>query len=449
MSNAASTVPGPSTEVRPSSARGFFHALGLDTRILGMVAALAIIWVGFQLMSGLTGPTHDPLNGTFLTAQNLYNLSQQTVTVAIMATGMVLIIVSRNIDLSIGSILGLTGYVMAMIQAVWIPKTLGLGFDQPYTWLVALVIGVALGALIGAVQGFLVSYGGIPAFIVTLGGLLVWRGIVFEINQGQTISPLDKNFLLLGGGPTASMGELGSWVFGILACIGIVYSMVATRRRQREYGFNVRPMWATALLIVAGCAVVLGFVAIMVAYPWPPGLATEYAKQNGIIEPPGGLQIATGIAYPVVILIGVTLAMTYLTTRRRFGRYVFAIGGNPEAAELGGINVRRTLMMTFVLIGGLAGLAGAVQAARLQAAVTSLGTQAELDVIAAAVIGGTSFSGGIGTIPGAVLGALVMQSLRSGMLLLRVDSPIQDIVVGIVLVAAIGFDSYVRRRSGR
>jgi D-xylose transport system permease protein len=187
----------------------------------------------------------------------------------------------------------------------------------------------------------------------------------------------------------------------------------------------------------------------MNSYAWPPGLAAQYAHDHGITEPPGGLQIATGIAYPVIILIGVTLVMTYITTRRRFGRYVFAIGGNPDAAELGGINVRRTIMLTFVLIGILAAISGAVQSARLQAAVTSLGTQAELDVIAAAVIGGTSFSGGIGTIPGAVLGAVVMQSLRSGMLLLRVDSPIQDIVVGVVLVSAIAFDTYVRGRSAR
>jgi D-xylose transport system permease protein len=139
--------------------------------------------------------------------------------------------------------------------------------------------------------------------------------------------------------------------------------------------------------------------------------------------------------------------MTFIATRRRFGRYVFAIGGNPEAAELGGINTRRTIMMTFVLMGVLCAISGAIQTARLNSAVTSLGTQNELDVIAAAVIGGTSFAGGIGTIPGAVLGAVVMQSLRSGMVLLRVDSPIQDIVVGSVLVMAVGIDTVLRRRS--
>ena len=284
---------------------------------------------------------------------------------------------------------------------------------------------------------------------MTLGGLLVWRGLVFEEQQGQTISPLDKTFQLLGGSPTASLGDVASWILGILACAGIVYTLLATRRKRRQFGFPVRPTWALGVLMALGCLAILGFVWIMNSYAWPPGLATQYAHDHGITEPPGGLQIATGIAYPVIILIGVTLVMTYITTRRRFGRYVFAIGGNPDAAELGGINVRRTVMLTFVLIGILAAISGAVQSARLQAAVTSLGTQAELDVIAAAVIGGTSFSGGIGTIPGAVLGAVVMQSLRSGMLLLRVDSPIQDIVVGVVLVSAIAFDTYVRGRSAR
>jgi len=167
------------------------------------------------------------------------------------------------------------------------------------------------------------------------------------------------------------------------------------------------------------------------------------------VVPPEGLNIPIGVAFPVVILIIVAVVMTIIATRRRFGRYVYAIGGNPDAAELGGINTRRTVMLTFSLMGVLVAISAAIQTARLNAAVTGLGVQAELDVIAAAVIGGTSFSGGIGTIVGAVLGAFVMQSLRSGMLLLNVDSPMQDVVVGVVLVAAVGLDSYLRRRSGR
>ena len=433
MTEATGTQGGVAHERPQRSLRSLLLSMEIDTRMLGMIGALAIIWIGFNVMSG----------GSFLTPRNLWNLSVQSSSIAIMATAMVLIIVSRNIDLSVGSILGLTGYVMAMVQAVWIPQPegLNLGFGHWWIWIVALVIGVTLGAAIGGFQGILVAFTGIPAFIVTLGGLLVWRGIVFEIYKGQTVAPMDKTFSLLGGGPVGSIGELPSWIIGIVACVGIVYTLISSRRRRRHYGFPVRPMWAEATLGILGSAAVLGAVWVANSYYWPPELAKQYFGANARTD------IPVGIADPVLIMLVVTLVMTYLATRRRFGRYVFSIGGNPEAAELGGINTRRTIVGTFVLMGVLCAISGAIQAARLDSAVTSLGFQNELDVIAAAVIGGTSFSGGIGTIPGAVLGAVVMQSLRSGMLLLNVDSPIQDIVVGTVLVAAVGLDTLVRRRS--
>jgi len=421
----------------PRSIRSFFAALELDTRLLGMVVALGIIWVFFNVIS----------DGKFLTARNLWNLSVQSSAIAIMATGMVLIIVSRNIDLSVGSVLGFIGYVMAMTQTVWIPQTLGLGLDQPYTWMITLVVGVGVGAVVGGITGVLVAYSGIPSFIVTLGGLLVWRGLIFRFQQGQTISPLDSTFQLLGGGPIGSLGDVTSWILGVLACVAIVISLIAARRRRQRYGFPIRPIWAQVVVGAAACAAVLAAIWVANNYFWPPALAQQYAEENNIAVPAGGLQIPTGIAYPVLIMIGVGIVMTYLATRRRFGRYVYAIGGNPDAAELGGINVRRTIAGTFVLMGVLAAIGAAVSTARLNSAVTNLGVQNELDVISAAVIGGTSFAGGIGTIPGAILGAVVMQSLRSGMLLLNVDSPMQDVVVGLVLVAAVGFDAFLRRRA--
>ena len=209
-------------------------------------------------------------------------------------------------------------------------------------------------------------------------------------------------------------------------------------------------MWAEVLLGALGCFAALAAVWVANSYPLPDNVADLYAQEHGLPIPPGGHPvIPTGVANPVLVLIAVALVMTLLANRRKFGRYVFAIGGNPEAAELGGINVRRTLMLTFTLMGVLTAVSAAIQTARLNGATTNLGIQAELDVIAAAVIGGTSFAGGIGTIPGAILGAVVMQSLRSGMLLLNVDSPTQDVVVGIVLVGAVGFDSWIRRRSAR
>ena len=415
--------------------------LEIDTRLLGMVLALAIIWIGFDIIS----------DGIFLSPRNLWNLSVQSASIAIMASGMVLIIVSRGIDLSVGSMLGFLGYTMAMIQAVWIPQSLGLGFEQPTTWIITILLGILLGTLIGSLQGFVVAYGGVPSFIVTLGGLLVWRGLIFRYAQGQTIAPLDQNFQMLGGGTVGTrvgaLGEWASWILGAVICGGIVFTLITTRRRRRRYGFPVRPLWAEALVGVFGCGAVLGIVWVANSYPLPVNVANQYAQEHGIPVPPGGLFIPTGLAFPVVVMLLVALVMTFIASRRRFGRYVYAIGGNPEAAVLAGINVRRTLMLTFALMGALAAISAAVQTARLNAAVTNLGVQNELDVISAAVIGGTSFAGGIGTIPGAILGAVVMQSLRSGMVLLLVDSPTQDIVVGIVLVAAVGLDTVVRRRS--
>jgi D-xylose transport system permease protein len=433
LSRNVDTLQTPRSERTPGA---LFRSLELDTRLLGMIVALAIIWLGFQVLSG----------GLFLTPRNLWNLSVQSASIAIMATGMVLVIVSRNIDLSVGSVLGFLGYTMAMVQAVWIPNTLHLGFNQPYTWLIALAVGIVLGALIGLLQGSIIAYGGVPAFIVTLGGFLVWRGLIFAYAQGQTIAPMDGIFALLGGGPNGSLGEWGSWIIGILACAGIIYATVSNRRRRQAYGFPVRPVWATVTVIVIACAAVLGAIWVANSYAWPDALARQYAQAHNIPIPPGGLLIPTGVAYPVLIMVGVALIMTYVATRRRFGRYVFAIGGNPEAAELGGINVRWTIVLTYVVMGVLVAVSAAVQTARLNAAVTNLGVQNELDVISAAVIGGSSLSGGVGTIPGAILGAVVMQSLRSGMVMLRVDSPTQDIVVGIVLVAAVGLDTFLRRR---
>jgi D-xylose transport system permease protein len=313
-------------------------------------------------------------------------------------------------------------------------------------WVAVVLLGVAVGALIGGIHGFLVAVVGIPSFIVTLGGLLIWRGAAFQLARGRTIAPLDKTFQLLGGGPQGSLGEMLSWLVGGLAIIAIVYGILAGRRRRRRYGFPLRPIWADVTLGAIGSLAVAAAVWIANSYPWPPALAEKFAQDNGIPIPPGGLQIPTGIAIPVLIAIGIAVFMTVLATRRRFGRYVYSIGGNPEAAVLAGINTRLTIIKTFIAMGMLAAIAAAVTSARLNAATLGLGTGVELQVIAAAVIGGTSFAGGIGTIAGGVLGAVIMQSLSSGMVLVGVDTALQDIVVGLVLVAAVGVDTILRRR---
>ena len=190
-------------------------------------------------------------------------------------------------------------------------------------------------------------------------------------------------------------------------------------------------------MAVLGCGAVIGSVLLVNAYTWPKGIVRQYAAANNITVPPEGLLISYGFAIPVLIMIGVGIAMTILMTRTRFGRYVFAIGGNPEAAALAGINTRWMTVKIFALMGMLAGLSAVVASARLGSATNALGTLDELYVIAAAVIGGTSLAGGVGTIYGAILGALVMQSLQTGMVLIGFDSAMQQIVVGTVLVLAV------------
>ncbi|SON54449.1 Xylose transport system permease protein XylH [Hartmannibacter diazotrophicus] len=427
----ASVSSGAPPRVKPTS---ILSAMEVDVRFLGMVAALAVIWIGFHILSG----------GTFLTARNLWNLSVQTASVSVMATGMVLVIVTRNIDLSVGSILGVTGMIMAVAQTQWI--TPAFGFDNPMIWVVTLAIGVLVGALIGAVQGYVIAFMGVPAFIVTLGGLLVWRGAAWWVASGKTIPLTDDNFKLIGGGANGSIGATWSWVIAAVAIFFIVLATVHARRQRKRFSFPLKPIWAEFATAGVGSLVVIAATMVVNAYTLPGPLAARYAEAQGIEVPPEGLQISFGYAVPVLLAIGIAILMTFIATRTRFGRYVFAIGGNPEAAELAGINTRRVTMMVFALMGALAAVGAAISTARLTSATNAQGTLDELYTIAAAVIGGTSLAGGSGTIAGAMIGALVMQSLQSGMVLLGMDTPLQNIVVGIVLVIAVWLDSVYRRR---
>ncbi|WP_248305061.1 sugar ABC transporter permease [Devosia sp. FKR38] len=428
------TIVHPSAHARNPLQR-FLMATELDTRLLGMVGALAIIWIGFHVFSG----------GLFLTPRNLWNLSVQTASVAVMVTGMVLVIVTRNIDLSVGSILGLVAMVMGVMQTDILPTQLGLGLGHPLIWVLSLAVGLIVGTGIGALQGSIIAYLRVPAFIVTLGGYLVWRGAAWWVTMGRTVAPMDPTFQLMGGGPTGSVGWLWSWIVGVLACCAIIAGLYMGRRQRRRFNFPLRPVWAEAALAVIGCGLTIAAVWVANAYPWPVRIAEKYAEATGMTIPPEGLFISHGIAVPVLIAMGVGIAMTFISTRTRFGRYVFAMGGNPEAAELAGINTRWVTVKIFMLMGALCAIAAAISSARLNAATNAMGTLDELYVIAAAVIGGTSLAGGVGTIAGALLGALVMQSLQSGMVLMGLDSPLQSIVVGIVLVFAVWLDTLYRR----
>lgn len=408
------TVRDTSEHAERPQRRNLLRSLEVDLRMLGMVGAMFIIWIAFNIFT----------DGTFLTARNLWNLAVQTSVVGIMATGMVLVIVVRQIDLSVGSLLGFTGMVMAVVQVSVFPV------GSSWNWAATLLVGLAVGALVGAFQGWWIAYRAVPGFIVTLAGLLIYRGGAWLLTSGRTVAPLDPNFELLGGGLNGSIGAMWSWIVGVLVIVALVIVTLRARQRRVRFGFPLRPRWAEAVVLLISIAAVVGFVLVMNAYDKP--------RTN----------IPQGIPIPVLILIGVTIAMTALARLTRFGRYVYAMGGSPEAAELAGIDTRRILFLVFVLMGVLSALAGAVATARLSAGANSTGTLSELYTIAAAVIGGCSLAGGAGTVIGAIVGAVIMQSLQSGMVLIGVTSALQQVIIGLVLILAVWVDVAYRRRSG-
>lgn len=406
----------------------------VDRRLVGLAVVLLVIWIGFDIASG----------GRFITPRNIFNLSVQTASVAVMACGMVLIIVTRHIDLSVGAMLGVLAMIMGVVQTDFLPQF--LEYNHPMTWIITLLVGLIIGAAIGGVQGLAVGYLGVPAFIVTLGGLLVWRGAAWWVTQGRTVAPLDHNFMLLGGGIEGTIGATWSWIVAAVAIVAIIYAAIMERRRRLSFQFPVKPIWAEYTNTIIKAGLVLVAIITLNAYHLPERAAERILEDRGIPVTPENLMISHGIPIPLLIVALVAIVLTIVAKRTRFGRYVFAMGGNPQAAELAGINVKRMTVAVFALMGVLCAISAAISSARLQSAGNDLGTLDELRVIAAVVIGGTSLAGGIGTIYGALIGALVMQSLQSGMALLGVDTSLQSIVIGLVLVLAVFSDKYFHRR---
>jgi len=408
--------------------------LQIDTRLLGMIGAFIVISLVFHVATG----------GTFLTPRNLFTLTLQTASVAVMATGMVFVIVTRNIDLSIGSLLGIVGMLMGVIQVQILPDI--VGFGSPSIWIITVTIGILLGAGIGAFQGWLIGYLVIPSFIVTLGGLLIWRGGAWWVSKGTTISPLDPNFIMLGGA-SGTIGVTASWALAIVGSILTVVFLMNTRRKHISHNFAVKPLWAEYALGAILVGAICGITAIMNAYLVPTRILERRFAAQGL-EMPEGYTEAYGFPISVLIVLFVTIAMTIVAKKTRFGRYIFAMGGNPDAAELSGINTRMLTVKVFALMGALTAIAAVIASARLGSAGSSLGELDELRVIAAAVIGGTALAGGVGTIYGAILGALIMQALVSGMGMVGVDSPLQNMIVGGVLIIAVWIDIIYRRKTG-
>ncbi len=416
--------------------RNLLAALEIDTRLLGMIGAFVVIALVFNVWT----------DGRFLTPRNIFNLTIQTVSVGIMASGMVFVIVTRHIDLSVGALLATVSALMAMTQTVFLPNDLGLGLNHPATVFITILVGLAAGTAIGAFHGYLVGFLTIPAFIVTLGGLFVWRNVAWFQTRGQTIGPLDERFQSLGG-IGGTLGETGSWIFGVVAVAAALFGLVTARGRKIRHEFPVKPLWAEVTLGAIISAAILGFVWILNNYEKPARVMQREFEARGEVMPEG-YTAAYGIPYSVLILILVAVVMTMVATKTRLGRYIFAAGGNPEATTLSGVDIRWLTVKVFAIMGALCAISAVVASARLTFHTNDIGTLDELRVIAAAVIGGTALSGGLGTIYGAILGALIMQSLQSGMAMVGVDAPFQNIVVGIVLVLAVFVDILYRKRAG-
>ncbi|WP_292286185.1 sugar ABC transporter permease [Marivita sp.] len=424
------------TDLPQARKRGLVASLELDMRLLGMIGAFIVIAVVFNILTG----------GRFLTPRNVFNLTIQTVSVAIMATGMVFVIVTRHIDLSVGSLLATTSAVMAMLQTEWLLQIFGFSLGHPALPWLAILGGLVAGTVIGAFNGYLIGYLTIPAFIVTLGGLLIWRNVAWYTTNGQTIGPLNETYQMFGG-ISGTLGTTWSWTFAVVASVAALYALWSARRTKQGHGFPVKPLWAEGAVGAIAVGAIMGFIWLLNSYEVPQRVLERDFEARGEVLPEG-YTAAYGLPISVLLLILVALVMTIVARRTRLGRYIFATGGNPDAAELSGINTRLLTVKIFAIMGFLCALSAVVASARLSFHSNDIGTLDELRVIAAAVIGGTALSGGIGTIYGAILGALIMQSLQSGMAMVGVDAPFQNIVVGAVLILAVLIDIIYRKRTG-
>lgn len=378
--------------------RSFLHRLNIkfDVRAYTMIFALVGIWIIFTILT----------EGRFLTPRNLSNLSRQMSITAVLAIGMVMVIVATHIDLSVGSVLGLTGGLAAVLQ-VW----------HHYPTPVVILAALTLGALIGAWHGFWVAYQKVPAFIVTLAGYMAYRGILLGALKGLTVAPMFPSFKIISSG---YLNLIPGIILTSVAIIALIISRIRSRIAKLKYGFEVKPLFLDILITLFYCGLIVLGVYVLYQYE--------------------------GIPYPIIIVLVLALIFSFITNNTKFGRQVYAMGGNAEAARLSGINVRRRTMVVFILASLLASVAGVLTTARLNAATITAGQGAELDAIASCVIGGTSLMGGVGSIPGAILGALVMASLDNGMSMMNTEAFWQYIVKGFILLLAVWVDIKTKKK---
>lgn len=355
-----------------------------------MLAALVVIWIFFHWQTG----------SIFLTPRNLSNLMLQTSVTGIIAVGMLMVIISGNIDLSVGSLLALAGGISAIVLT-----KLGYGLVP------AVLAAIAVGTLIGLFQGLLTTYGNIPAFIVTLGGLLAWRGAIKGISQSETIPITDDSFKAIG---QQYVDPNIGWVLAAIGILAIFFFAFRNAKAQKEYGVGDGNLGKELIRAIAPAIGIVVFIFVMNSY--------------------------AGIPIPVLIFLAIALFGFFITNNTTFGRYIYAIGGNAEAARLSGINNKMIVLKVFGLLGAFTGIAAVIYTARVASGTPDAGTLLELDAIAACVIGGTSLMGGRGTVFGACLGALIMASLDNGMSLLNYADYTQELIKGSILVAAVGID---------
>jgi D-xylose transport system permease protein len=374
-----------------------FKQVFTQYKILALLVAIAVIWAFFSWKT----------DGGFTSARNISNLMRQMSVTGILACGMVFVIIAGEIDLSVGSLLGLLGGTAAVLDVT---------HHLPLPLSIAAVL--AGGLLLGFINGYLTAYAGIPSFIVGLGGMLAYRGILLGITGGETIAPVSAQFEQLGQAylPPVYGDALGVVLF-------LLAAVLAWRQRaaQARHKLPVPPVWRSAGRVVLIGAVLAGFVSTLNGYE--------------------------GIPLPVLLLLVLLGVFSYIARQTVFGRRIYAVGSNMEATRLSGINVRAVKLWIFGLMGLMCALAGLINTARLAAGSPSAGTSGELDVIAACFIGGTSMRGGAGTVQGALVGALAMASLDNGMSMLDVDTYWQMIVKGAILTLAVWLD--VATRTGR
>ena len=401
--DAASNTPAPPPE---SGATRLLTAIRGNFRQYGMVVALILIVILFQIWT----------SGILLKPLNVTNIVQQNGYILILAIGMVIVIISGHIDLSVGSIAGFIGAMSAVLM-----------IRQDMPWPVAVSLCLLLGALIGAWQGFWIAYVGIPSFIVTLAGMLVFRGATQYLLEGQSIAPFPRSFSQVSSGFLPEVGEaaLYHWptlILGALVMLAAVWQQVRQRSTQTRYGFEVLPLQWFVFKCAAIVAALAAFTLLLASY--------------------------RGVPVVGIILVVAFVAYAFLMRSSVFGRQVYAVGGNVAAARLSGVKTKRVTFLVFVNMGLLSALAGLLFAARLNSATPQAGIGMELEAIAAAFIGGASANGGVGTVFGAIIGGFVLGVLNNGMSLIGIGSDVQQVIKGLVLLAAVGFDVYNKKKGG-